>query len=412
MAIPVSPSFASFSVTARTEGRSVHGVLLDAMFSKSRFLEVLAPAGTTNQEQRHEWISLKAPVQTVTGVDANTTLDGSNSLQVLQLSAADVAQLRVGSLLVNQTRATPLGTYNRNELMEVVEMTSTTTVTVTRDAGNFASGTGSTAHVSTDVFHILGAATQEGSLASVDPNTYSADDIFENYTEIRTMKMQLTGSQKARRMEVQASELERQWSRELIRLKNERAGMFMYGYNSATGVGSNTVLRKCKGIIDFMVDNINAANPLIDYTSTTLGYDAINKLFIRLFNNGADTSEPYKIVTTAAVKDVISSWDADKVRTTLDNEQVGREITMFKSTVGFRAEIIADTVMQGADLVIIQPQKIQPLTFRPYDKQEWGKGTSNENGDDMWYQRTIGEETLMVQDPGFAHAAMTALTWL
>jgi hypothetical protein len=161
-----------------------------------------------------------------------------------------------------------------------------------------------------------------------------------------------------------------------------------------------------------MVDNINAANPLIDYTSTTLGYDAINRLFIRLFNNGADPSEPYKIITTATVKDVISSWDGDKVRTTLDNEQVGREITMFKSSLGFRAEIIADTVMQGSDLVIIQPQKIQPLVFRPYDKQEWGKGTPNENGDDMWYQRTIGEETLMVQDPGFAHAALTGLSWL
>jgi hypothetical protein len=213
-------------------------------------------------------------------------------------------------------------------------------------------------------------------------------------------------------MEVVDSEVERQWQRELINLKNRRASMFLYGYNSSTAVGSDTVIRNCKGTLDFLVDNIVAANPLIDYTSTSLTYDTINALFIKLFNNGADPSEPYKVVTSATTKDVISTWDVDKVRTTLDTEQVGREITVFKSSLGFQAEIIAEPMVQKNDIFIIQPQKIRPLNFRPYDKQEWGKGTSAPNGDDMWYQRTIGEETLMVEDPGTAHAAVTYLTWV
>ena len=417
MALPVAPSFASFDVTARTEGRSVHSVLLDAMFAKSRFLEVMGPGGKTSSQQRHEWISLKTPIQTVTAVDGSGTEighltrgSGSASAVVLNVATGTGANVKPGSLLVNITAATPIGTYQRNEILEVTAV-STDALTVVRDAGAFNSGTGSTQHVLTDVYRIIYDPTQEGSVASADPNTYQADDIYENYTAILTMKQQQTGSQRARAMEVGSNETERQWQRDLIALKNKRVSMFLYGFNSATAVGSDTVIRNSKGILDFMVDNIVAANPLIDYTSTVVTYDTINALFIKLFDNGADPSEPYKIVTTATTKDVIGTWDADKVRTTLDNERVGREVTLFKSSLGFQAEIIAEPMVQKNDIFIIQPEKVHPMTFREYDKQEWGKGTPSVNGDDMWYRRTIGEETLEMFDPGTAHAAVTYLTW-
>jgi hypothetical protein len=410
-----APSFASFDVLDRTQGRSVHNVLLDAMFSKSRFEEVLG-GGISIPQPRHEWISLAAPAQFVTadGSGANT-VDGGATNKVLSLSAADVLSLRVGAVLVNVSRATPIGTYQRNELLMVTEMTSTTTVTCARDYGNFAggAGNGSTVHGASDVYRILYFVTQEGSVASLDPNTYSADTILENYSAINTMKMQLTGSQKARAMEVVDSEVERQWQRELIKLKNQRANMHLYGTNSAAAtVGSDTLLRDSKGIMDFIVDNIVAANPLVDYTSTTLTYKAINDLFIRLFNNGADPSEQYKIVTSATSKDVMSQWDSDIVRLTIQEGQTGREVIAFKSSLGFNAEIIAEPMVAKSDVFIINPSKITPAIFRPYEKQEWGKGTSAPNGDDMWYQRTIGEETLMIHDPGTAHALLTYLTWI
>lgn len=410
-----APSFASFDVLDRTQGRSVHNVLLDAMFAKSRFLEVLGGGISINQP-RHEWISLAAPAQFITadGSGANT-VDSHATDKVLSISAADLAKLRVGAVLVNVTNATPIGTYQRNELLMVTEMTSATTVTCARDYGNFAggAGNGSTAHTAAAVYRILYFVTQEGSVASLDPNTYSADTILENYSAINTMKMQLTGSQKARAMEVVDSEVERQWQRELIKLKNQRANMFLYGTNSAAAtVGSDTLLRDSKGIMDFIVDNIVASNALVDYTSTTLTYKAINDLFIKLFNNGADPSEQYKIVTSATSKDVMSQWDSDIVRLTLQEGQTGREVVMFKSSLGFNAEIIAEPMVAKSDVFIINPSKITPATFRPYEKQEWGKGTGAPNGDDMWYQRTIGEETLQVVDPGTAHALLTYLTWI
>jgi hypothetical protein len=414
MALPAAPSFASFDVLDRTQGRSVHNVLLDAMFSKSRFLEVLG-AGPTINQQRHEWISLGANAQTVTVSNTTeTTIDSSGDATnvYFECSAADAAKLLPGTLLMNQTRATPIGTYQRNEIMQVTAVSAANVVTVVRDIGAFNSGTGSAVHAVADVLRIIGAPLQEGSLASADPNGYVADTILENYSHILAMKMQLTGSQKARAMEVVDSEIERQWQRELIHLKNKRANLFLYGFGSSTAVGSDTVIRSSKGLLDFMVDNIVAANALVDYTTTTLTYDAINALFIKLFNNGADPSEPYKIVTSATTKDVISSWDADKVRTVIDNEKVGREISVFKSSLGFQAEIIADTAVQKNDVFIIQPEKVMPFTFRPFTKEEWGRGTSAPNGDDMWYQRTLGEEGLMVLDPGTAHAAITYLTWV
>lgn len=415
LALPTAPSFASFDVTARTEGRSVNDTLFDAMFAKSRLMDIVG-LGPKIKQQRHEWISLAAPAQYVTAAATTTTIDGSASLDHLGLSDADYAKVQPGTLLVNTSVATPIGTYLRNEILQVTEMHDATSgssiVLVARDIGNFNSGTGSTLHAEGHVFRILYTPLQEGSVASADPNQYSADTILENYSAIQSMKLQLTGSQAARDMEVVAKELERQYQRELVSLKNKMSSMIVYGFNSATAVGSDTVIRNCKGIQDFLVDNIVAANPLVDYATTTLGYDAIDNLFLKLWNNGADPSDNLKIVTSGVSKQVIGSWDADKVRTTINEGQVGREITVFKSTLGFEAEVIADPIIDKNNLFIINPNKISLIPFRPFEKEAWGKGTSSPNGDDVYYQRTLGEFTLEVLDPGYGHAAITYLTWV
>lgn len=413
MSIPTAPSFASFDVTARTEGRSVNAVLWDAMFAKSRLLEVVG-TGPQIKQQRHEWISLAAPAIFVTEANSgDTTIDGSASLTALDVSLADAARVQPGTLLVNATRATPIGTHLRNEILQVTVVNATTGVlTVVRDAGAFNGGTGSAVHALLDTYRILDTPLQEGSVASADPNLYSADSILENYTSIRSMKLQLTGSQAARDMEVVAKELERQYARELIQMKNIMAQMLLYGYNSATAVGNDSVIRYTKGIQDFMVDNIVAANPLVDYTTTTLSADAINALFLKLWNNGADPSEPYKIVTSGVSKQVISSWAEDKSRTTFSDTDIGRETTVFRSDLGFTAEVIADPVVDKNNLFIINPNKIKIIPFRPFEKEAWGKGTSAPNGDDSYYQRTLGEFTVEILDPGTAHACITYLTWI
>lgn len=411
MAIPTAPTFASFDVTSRTEGRSVDSVLWDAMFPISRLLQVIGQ-GPKIPQQRHEWIGLSADPTYITSTDvAGTTFEGHATNADIVVSAADAANIQVGTILMNASRATPIGTYQRNELMLVTNI-SGTTVTVTRDYGNFASGSGSTSHTAIDKLRIVGTILQEGSSAAADPNTYLADKILENYTRIQSMKMQLTGSQKARAMEVVDSEIERQWARSLLNLKNQMTRLVMYGVGSNPAVGSDTVIRDCKGLEAFLVDNIVAANPLVDYATTTLTYNAINNLLIRMANNGVDPeSSSLKIVTSYARKDEMGSWDADKVRTELSNEQVGREVSVFKSTLGFQLEIIADPIVDPSDLFIIDPAKIKFVPFRPFEKSEWGLGTSSVNGDDMWYQRTIGEYTIQVVDPGMAHAMIGYLDW-
>lgn len=411
MAIPSAPTFASFDVTARTEGRSVDSVLWDAMFPKSRLLQVLGQ-GPKIMQQRHEWIGLSADPTYITATNVGgTTIDSSTSGTDIVVSAADAANIQIGTILMNMTKATPLGTYQRNELLLVTNIASTT-VTVTRDYGNFNSGTGFGTHGATDKFRIVGTILQEGSSAASDPNTYLADTILENYTRIQSMKMQLTGSQKARAMEVVDSEIERQWQRSLLNLKNQMSRLVLYGVGSSTAVGSDTVIRDCKGIEAFMVDNLVSANPLVDYTTTTLTYTAINDLLIKLANNGVDPeSSVLKIVTSYKSKDVMGNWDVDKVRTTIDNEQVGREISVFKSTLGFQLEIIADPIVDPSDVFIIDPSKIKFVPFRPFEKSEWGLGTPAPNGDDMWYQRTLGEYTIEVVDPGVNHAMVGYLSW-
>jgi hypothetical protein len=161
------------------------------------------------------------------------------------------------------------------------------------------------------------------------------------------------------------------------------------------------------------VDNIVTTNPCVDYTTTALIPKTINDLLIKLANNGADPeSSTLKIVTSYQSKDVMGAWDQDLVRTTIDNEQYGREVSSFKSTLGFVCEIIADPRVQKSDLFIIDPAKIKVIPFRPFDTEAWGKDTSAPNGFDLWAQRTIGEHTLQVVDPGVAHAACTYLAFL
>jgi hypothetical protein len=412
MALAAAGSYASFDVTARTEGRSIDSILWDALWAKSRVLEVIGK-GPQIKQQRHEWMSLAAPTVFVTDTTdsgADEVADGA-ATTILNVASGEGVKVPVGAFLVNATRATPIGTYQRNELLQVTGV-STDALTVVRDAGAFNSGTGYASHVAGDKYRVLYSLRNEGSKATDDPNLYKSRTILENYAAIQAIKLEATGSQLARDMEIVANDLERQYQRELLQLKNETVGMVLYGFNSATAVGSDTVYRNCKGLQDFMVDNISSTNPLVDYATQSLSADALNALFLRLWNNGADPSEGFKILTSGVSHQVISSWESDKVRTTWQEGRVGRYVTEFVSDLGFTAEIISDPLIAKSDLFIINPEKIKVIPFRPFEKQEWGKGTSAPNGDDIYYQRTIGEHTLEVVDPGTAHAGMTYLTWL
>jgi len=379
------------------------------MFAKSRVLELIG-LGSRIPQTRHEWISLAPPAITVTGVASGTTIDGSATLLALEVSAADALLCPPGTRLKNASRATPIGTYKVDEVMEVVTVTGA--VLTLKRAINGDGTNGSDAHAATDLFRIMYSAKQEGSKATDDPNLYKSQTILENYSAIQSMKLEATGSQMARAMEVVASDFERQYQRELIQLKNQMVNMVLYGNDAATEEGSDTVIRDTKGVLQFMVDNINAANPLIDYTSTALTATPLNTLFRKLWENGADPSDNYIIVTSGQSKQVLGGLDASLVRTTYEETRLGKEVTMFHSDMGFAAEVIADPLIPKSDLFILNPNKLSIIPFRPFEKEEWGKGTSTPNGDDIYYQRTLGEHLIEVIDPGHAHAAMTFLSWL
>lgn len=417
LALATAPSFASFDVTARTEGRAVDSVLWDYMFAKSRALDVIGTGPKINQ-QRYEWVNIGGPALSVTIENTtNSSLVSSTSGTGLEVSVADAAKLMPGALLMNISVASLPASASRggNEIMQVTSVDYDTGICVlARNIGapaGSAAGTGFGTHAVNQVLRILAIPHQEGSVASLDPNSYKAQSILENYSTIQTVKLQATGSQLARDMEVVASDMERQYAREMLNLKNQLVSLLFYGFDSSTAVGSDTVIRTTKGIHDFLNDNYVTANGLIDYSTTTLIPDTINNLFLKLWNNGADPSEPYKIMTSGASGQVISSWGEDKVRTTWQEQRVGRYVTEFVSDLGFQAEVIVDPMITKSDLFIIQPEKVKLIPFRPFFKTEWGLDTSSANGDDMYYCRVIGENTLEVVDPGVAHAACTVLSW-
>lgn len=392
----------SYDITVGA-GRSLDSVLWDALFPKSRVLEVVG-LGPAIKEPYFSWQNLLGPAMYVTEANsASTTVDGSDI--GTELVVTDASKLPVNSLLLNVSRRTPIGTYNRDEVL-LVAAKNGNTLTVVRDAGKFNNGTGSTAHQLGDTYLVLYPAVNEGSKLADDLNQYVKRQELTNHTTIIRGKIEVTGTQLARAMEIVANEFERQFQQMLVHLKNQLVNMVVYGIQtSATGRDSDDIF-VTKGLKNFLVDNIVSTNALVDYTTTSLTADAINDLFEKLRYNGADPSQNYVILTSPKAKRVISAFDYALITSSYSEEQVGREVTRFKGDLGFVAEVIEDPLIRPNDLFIINADKVKLVPFRNWQEASVGW---EQTGDDLYARTVLGEFTVQVVDPGYDHAALINL---
>jgi hypothetical protein len=189
--------------------------------------------------------------------------------------------------------------------------------------------------------------------------------------------------------------------------------MMLYGYqdpNIASGYDSPMTaphVRTSAGLASFLCQS--GGN--VDYSSTVLTATVINNLFRKIRLAGGSQVDDYAIIVNPARAQTISSFGEDKVRTTQDMTLYGREITQFKSDLGFVADIVDEPMCSPGHMFIVNKRKWQLLTFRPFSKWEWGAYTAIPNGDDVYHQRTLGSVGLKVVDPLKAHAACLTLGW-
>lgn len=419
------PVVASYDKTAGSYSRSVDSVLWPMICAKSQLLDRVGKSPVDNIKFEWETANTRGKTFLSAAAGGATAITSSATGTKIGCGTGIGLTLQVGTLLRNVTRATPIGTYGADEIMQVtVAKDGNNDVTVKR---NFAQPVGSTSangygsHAATDVYEILVSPKGEGS--SPDENKYTDVSLVANYTNILDFYLTVTGSQLASKRLVAADSLQRQFDDRLVELKNEMESMFFYGAvnpgNAATGAdteanawqGSASYIRTTKGLQQFT--NVAAAytNGLIDYATKAVTEPAINQLVSNLYALGNDMTDPLIIAAHPNNIRSIAAFGADKVRITQAETKWGRSLKTFETDLGVELELVPCLNVSKSDMFIINLNKCSLAEFRPFVKMEWGIDTSTPDGTDAWKQRYLGEMGVKVVDGAKSHASLQYITW-
>lgn len=404
MAWPAVVPTATWDRTSGTEGRQVDSVLHPMLCAKSQMLDSVK-VGAQTDEPKIEWISAQTNARTVQGVSSSTTIHNSGSATDLALSSGLGATVKVGAILRNASKATGIGTYKVDELMLVTAI-SGDVLTLYRDYGANAAGTGFATHGTTSAYEVIFTGVEEGSSPSV--NKYKPTVLDSNYTSILDFYLTVTGTELARRPQVAADNMQRQYEDRMIELKNDLSAFILYGAQApANPAGTDANIRTTKGVLQALAQSGGNC----DYTSTAVTEAGINKLCENILSAGCDRSETYKIFVHPAHARVISGFGADKVRVERVDKTWGRYVTYLLSDLGFELEVVPDPLVLKSNLFLLNMNKVELVPFRPWMQMEWGMQTSTPDGTDAYKKRILGEYTMRVIDPLKAHGCMTLLSW-
>ncbi len=399
MAWPATDYTATYDKTANTFDRSVDPKLWAALQARSPLLD-LTPKMSVNNF-KFEWETANAPTRKFVSTNSSSGVeDASGSNVALTLTGGAV--IEKGTILRNCSRATPIGTYGADELLEVTANTAGA-LTVVRDVGRQNSGTGSTAHTLGDYFEIVWAPKEEGS--SVDRNKYTDVTLVSNYTNIVDFALNVTGSQAETKRLVGGDTLEAQFQNCLRQLQNELEGMLLYGcLNNGANAGSDSYVRRTKGIDSF----ICASGANIDYSTKSVTEEALNAQIAAILEDATDPTDRFIIVCHPQNARVISSFGSDKVITTPEKTKWGRYIDTFRSDLGVDMDVIWTLNCSKSDLFILDMNKVAFAVFRPFAKATW---TYGDDGVDAWRQRYLGEVGVKVVDALYSHAKLGYISW-
>jgi hypothetical protein len=404
-------------------GRTVDSTLWPMLCAKSQLLDRI-PKGST-ETKKFEWETANTRGKTFTSAahGAETGIDSSNSGTKIGAGSGIGVTLQKGSIIRNASVATPVGTYGVDEIM-MVTANDGTDITVKRNYAQPVGSTtnqGSTLHSTTAVYEVLFSPKEEGS--SPDENKYQDVSLVYNECSILDFYLTVTGSQLAEKRLVPADNLQRQFEDRLIELKNEMESMFLYGAlnpgSAATGAdteanahtGSDSYVRTTKGFQNFVSTATAVTAGNVDYTTKAVTEEAINQITASMMSSGVDMSDTFIIAAHPNHIRTISAFGADKVRITQAETKWGRSLKSFETDLGVEMELVPCLNVSKSDLFIINIKRCALMTFRPFQKFEWGIDTSSPDGTDAWKQRYLGEIGVKIVDGSKAHGALSYITW-
>jgi hypothetical protein len=413
---------ASYDKTANTRGRTVDPILWPMLCAKSQLIDRIAKEST--ESIKFEWESANTNARTFTAAATSTASQGIGYGGTSGASTGHATNTKLGcgsgggltvqkgAIIRLSSQASPIGTYEVDEIMQVTA-NDLTDITVKRDYARQNSGTGSTAHFPTGVYEVLWSPKEEGS--SPDANKYKDVSLFENYVNTIDFHLNVTGDQLADKRMVAGDTLQRQFDDRLVELKNDMESMLLYGALNYGGAGteadayggSDAYVRTTKGLQNF----IAASGGNVDYTSHIVTEESINALMMTLLTNGVDMTDKFILVSHPATIRTINAFGADKVRITQDMTKWGRALKSLETDLGVELELVPCLNCSKSDMFIVDTKKVKLMEFRPFVKMEWGIDTSTPTGVDVWNQRYLGSYGVKVTDGTKSHGLQSAITW-
>lgn len=303
------------------------------------------------------------------------------------------------SVTVDSTTGVPVGALivdeapGKSEVMQVTAVTNSTTLEVTRAAGDSAPVVET--HTSGARLRIISKPKQENDKNVNDrtkarPRKHNVAQIFKYEVEIsRTMmKVNLAGV---------PNEYQHQLEMRTLELRRELAMHNYAGVKITNGGanGSDSVIRSYDG-----VKNLVRLGGNVDSTSTALTPDVVNGLYRKIYDKGGEAD---LIIGTADQITKFSSMYEDKVRYAPSDRVRGAYVTKFLTSLGVELDLLVDRWCNAGDLLMVDSKRIKQRWLDPFHAEPLSKVSDGMRG------QVVGEGSLEFRNAAECGALANAL---
>jgi hypothetical protein len=326
MALATAPGFASFDITDKSQILDISPILSEALYLDTGWLRGQFHMDDAVEDTTYYWNEEALNARTAT-LAASASAGGTS----ISLTSGHGARFAVGDLIYD---------VNASPSTEVSQVTaiSTDTLTVVR-AYNSTAGLSMSSGTTIATF----SAYQENSDFTADKSVKPV--VRSNLTQIIFAgDLQISRSQRNRRMATVALDVDRQLANRAIELKFDITRVGLYGEKSASS-GSDTVYRTCGGMRNWIRDN----GGVVDSTAASLTSTNINSNNKTLVDRGkyVDTL----LLGTDLVYQV-AAIDSSNRRLLESDTQVGYTVQQVVLQQGNVVNIVIDGRVKTGDVFL------------------------------------------------------------
>lgn len=334
--------------------------------------------GEAGTQTVHYWMedSLNATV-----IQAGEAIDDSETT----LTIDSTAGVRLGALLMDEA-------IGKSEIMQVVDVTNSTTLEVVRGFGD--SAIAAETHEDNCQLRIVGQPVQEGDTSVADRSVTRLRK--SNTYQIFKKEVQVSGTTKAVKSAGVPDEFNYQIAQRMLEIHRELGDSHLNSVLKAAG--SDSVYRSMDG-----VRNVVKIGGNVVTTAEALSEPAVNALNTLIWNKGgqADVAVGNDLQMTK-----FAELYKDKIRLAPSDRQVGRFITKFLTDKGTELDLITDRWARKGDLLLLDIKRLSLHALQGRDMHMEPLAKVGDSDRAM----IIGEYTQFVRNAAQAHALHSGLT--